>query len=172
MSTQEESEIGLSVYQILSDFDGIRRKILKESPLANQKRLYGLTLRQSTAMNTVMLLMKDHPEGVTLKALSEHVEMNSSAASVMVDKMVVKGYLERAVNPRDRRTVNIRLSAKGEEIIESARTMLMERLAKIMEALSPAEQKQLAKIAQKIKGAVEEVSQKSKTEAKKADKPE
>lgn len=155
MSTDITHPKGLAVYGILTDFDNIRRKVLKNSPLANQKKLYGLTLQQSAAMNQVMLLMADYPQGVTLKMLSERVEMNSSAASVMVDKMVTKGFLERTINPNDRRTINIRLSAKGEKIISGARSLLIQELEKLTIDLTLEELNQLSAIAAKISKSAE-----------------
>lgn len=153
MSTTNAQKMGLAVYQILSDFDSIRRKVLKESPLADQKKLYGLTLRQSAAVNQVMLLMGDYPQGITLKKLAEHLEMQSSAASIMVDKMVNKGFLERHENPEDRRTINIRISPKGAEIIKNARKLLIQKMEKIASALTDDEQQQLNAIATKLKEA-------------------
>lgn len=154
MSENSSPRIGLAVYQILSDFDSIRRRILKDSPIADQKKLYGLTLRQSSAVNQVMLLTDKNPEGVTLKKLAEQLEMQSSAASVMVEKMVAKGFLERTENQRDRRTVNIRISEKGREVINNSRKLLVQKMEKFAFVLTDEEQKMLEEVAAKLKAAV------------------
>lgn len=141
----------MAIYQILTDLDDIRRRILKKAPMADQKKLYGLTLRQSSAVNQIMLLMDNHPQGLSLKKLADSMSMHPSAASIMVDKMVNKGLLERTENPNDRRTVCIRISPKGREIISTARTLLIEEMKSYASQLTLEEQDQLTHIAAKLK---------------------
>ena len=157
MSTANKRNAGMAIYQILSDFDDIRRKVLKNAPMANQKKLYGLTLRQSSAVNQVMLLMGNYPQGISLKSLADRMGMHPSAASIMVDKMVNKGFLERTENPNDRRTVCIRISDTGRQIISDARSLMQKELERFATRLTEEEQSQLAAIAAKLKDiAVEE----------------
>lgn len=158
MQTSNTNQIGSAIYEILSDLDEIRRRVLRNAPMANQKKLYGLTLRQSAAVNQVMLLMTNYPQGITLKNLSDKMQMHPSAASIMVDKMVNKGFLERTENPNDRRTVCIRISAKGKEIITATRTLLKEEIEKYASVLTPEEEAQLVQIAAKLKSQVAEES--------------
>lgn len=158
MCTKTTRSAGMAIYQILSDLDEIRRKVLKNTPMANQKKLYGLTLRQSTAVNQVMLMMSDYPQGISLKNLAERMHMHPSAASIMVDKMVNKGLLERSENPEDRRTICIRISSKGEEIINSARNLLQKEMERFAALLTPEEQIQISNIATKLKSLIGEES--------------
>lgn len=151
MSEQNVQQIGLAIYQILSEFDEVRRRVLRKVPSANQKKIYGLTVRQSAAMSHVMMLMSDHPHGISLKSLSERMSMHPSAASIMVDKMVNKGVLERADNPNDRRTICIRLSAKGQEIIANARKLMQDEMEILATKLTAEEMEQLRNIAAKLK---------------------
>lgn len=156
MSTPNTHQAGMSIYQILSNFDDIRRKVLKNVPSANQKKLFGLTLRQSSAVNQVMLLMSDHPKGISLKSLADRMLMHPSAASIMVDKMVNKGFLERTENPEDRRTVRIRISPKGREIITSARNLMEKEMDKLAAHLTEDEITQLYDIATKLRAIADE----------------
>lgn len=156
MSTQKAHQAGMAIYQILSNFDDIRRKVLKNVPMSNQKKLYGLTLRQSSAIHQVMLLMSHYPKGISLKNLADCMLMHPSAASIMVDKMVNKGFLERTENPEDRRTVCIRISPKGKEIITTARTLLIQEMERYANLLTDNEQTQLVSIAAKLKSISDE----------------
>ena len=52
----------------------------------------------------------------TLGQLAILLDVSKATASVLVQHLVDKGLLERRENPRDRRSVDITLSAKGAEI--------------------------------------------------------
>lgn len=123
--------------------------------MANQKKLYGLTLRQSSAVNQVITLMDESPEGVSLKKLADRMLMHPSAASILVEKMVSKGLMERAENPKDRRTVLIRISNKGREIISNVHNHLLSEVGKLAARLSDEEQDQLIRIAAKIRETIQ-----------------
>ena len=151
MHSNDTHKAGMAIYQILSDFDDIRRKVLRNAPMSSQKKLYGLTLRQSAAVSQVMMLTNDYPEGISLKQLSEQMVMKASAASILVEKMVGKGILERVENPNDRHSIRIRISPAGRELIQSTQQLLSSEMERFASILSIEEQEQLARITTKLK---------------------
>lgn len=152
MSDEATRERGVLLHQILSVFDDVRRMILKEVSTPHQKKLYGLTIRQSSAINQVMLLMKEQPDGVALKTLAKHMQMAVSATSILVENMVSRGFFERTPNPLDRRAICIRLSAKGEAIFRETHELLLNKMTQLSDSLSEEDMASLSQIANKLKG--------------------
>ena len=59
-------------------------------------------------------------EEPTVGRLAELLDVSRQAASKLADEMVGRGYLLRASDPRDRRRLRLRLSAKGRRVRERA----------------------------------------------------
>lgn len=150
MHHPETETSGMTLHQILTVFDDIRRKVLKGSSAPLQKKLYGLTLRQGSAINKVMLLTKESPDGVALKTLAKHMQMAVSATSILVESIVNKGIFVRTQNPSDRRAVLIRLSEKGEQVFRETNDLMLVEMSKLASALTPVELSQLQSISQKL----------------------
>lgn len=150
MTHAEKDNSGIMLHQILTVFDDVRRKVLKGTSAPLQKKLYGLTLRQSSAINQVMLLTQEAPEGVALKMLAQHMQMAVSATSIMVEGMVNKGLFVRAQNPADRRAVCIRLSDKGEQIFRETNQLILDEMSRLSSALTYEELISLHNISTKL----------------------
>jgi DNA-binding MarR family transcriptional regulator len=63
----------------------------------------------------------------TLSQLAERLRIGRSAASLLVDRMVADGLVERAEDTEDRRRTILRLSWRGEELITHLRQGRAER---------------------------------------------
>ena len=150
MAHTNPNESGIILHQILSVFDDIRRKVLKESSAPLQKKLYGLTLRQGSTINKVMLLTKESPDGVALNILAQHMQMAGSATSILVESIVSKGLFVRTQNPSDRRAVLIRLSEKGEQVFRETNSLMLSEMSKLSTVLSDSELETLRLIADKL----------------------
>ncbi len=55
-----------------------------------------------------------HDEGVSIRALSEHVQLASTHVTTEVGRLIRKGLLTKRTNTRDRRGVLVKLSRPGE----------------------------------------------------------
>ncbi len=91
-------------------------------------RLYNLTL--------------EHPEGVSLKALTRLLGVSQSAASMTVGNLLQKGLVCRNVNPADRRQALFTISPAERVHFDTMATAQCEATAKILADL-PAEKKKL-----------------------------
>lgn len=99
--------------RLLEILDDMRRDSIKAINAPVQKKMYGLTVRQGSAVSQLKLMLEDTPEGVSLKSLAKRLQMTIPATSLLVDNMVSKGFMERTPNPNDRRAVCIRLTERG-----------------------------------------------------------
>lgn len=69
--------------------------------------------------NVLRILRGQHPNYCNLKLIKERMLDKMSDASRIIDKLLVKGLIERNECPNDRRQVNILISAKGLELLKS-----------------------------------------------------
>ncbi len=78
-----------------------------------------------------------------MSEVAEHLGFSLPSASRLVDGLVARGALERAVSQLDRRRVALTLSERGEADLEAARKGATASLAERLLALPPAERSML-----------------------------
>jgi DNA-binding MarR family transcriptional regulator len=66
----------------------------------------------------------DESKGKTMSAIAKAAEMNSPAATKLVDRLVSENIVYRRHSRADRRIVNIFLTEKGSKILSDARDVL------------------------------------------------
>ena len=75
---------------------------------------YGITMQQ---FNILRILRGQHPGPATIKLLKERMLDKMSDASRIVEKLRVKGLVERNICPNDRRHCDVVISEKGLELL-------------------------------------------------------
>lgn len=85
-----------------------------ESQLKVFFKSYGLTNQQ---YNILRILRGQNPKPCTINLLRERMLDKMSDASRIVERLRIKGLLERTVSPTDRRSVDITISQKGLELL-------------------------------------------------------
>ena len=63
-------------------------------------------------------------DGVSIRRLAEHVQLASTHVTTEVGRLVRKGLLAKAANPRDRRGVLVGLSPRGEAAVDEVAPFL------------------------------------------------
>ncbi len=88
------------------------------------------------SMPQLSILMQLHYKGPCgMSEISERFDITAAAASQLVDKLVIAGYLKRAEDPHDRRAKQLTLSASGAELIKlgiEERYRWMDHLAEML----------------------------------------
>ncbi len=64
------------------------------------------------------------PEGMRLTALADAALMTKQSMGYLVDDLEALGYVERAADPADRRAKLVRLTARGQQVDETVRTVI------------------------------------------------
>lgn len=75
-----------------------------------------ITIQQ---FNVLRILRGQYPNYCNLKLIKERMLDRMSDASRIIDKLLQKGYVERKSCPNDRRSVNLLISEKGLELLQS-----------------------------------------------------
>jgi len=60
-------------------------------------------------------------------SVAEKMSLSLSRVSRIIEKMVNKGFLNRTINKEDRRAIDIKMTKKGENILQSIVVFLKER---------------------------------------------
>lgn len=114
----------------------------------NHFKKYGVTGQQ---FNVLRILRGQHPNPATIKLLKERMLDKMSDASRIVEKLRVKGLVERHISSSDRRNCDVFISTKGIKLLSE-----IDKEDKVMEEffsnLSAAEKKQLNDLLDKLRG--------------------
>jgi DNA-binding MarR family transcriptional regulator len=98
----------------------------------------------------VLMAIKDIPNPVTQKAVADWLDRNHNSISLILDRMVRDGLIERARDLNDRRAVRLVISPKGERIYQQGRHLVSGLVSEIMSDLCDKEIRTFIRILEKI----------------------
>ena len=136
MSKDPIDETFIMLFEIV---DKLSQKGLATSAKRNVALLESLSVRQQKTLYAVISMTKFNPTGVNLKDLAARMNITVPAASVLVESMVQRGFLEREINPNDRRAVCISISATGHQIFNVIRQEMSIQVNKLADLMSSEE---------------------------------
>ena len=105
----------------------------------------GLTAPQ---LATLLAVRKLHP--ITVGALAKSVHLSQATMTGILNRLERRGVIERERSGLDRRSVVIKLTKKGEQIIEDAPSLLQDRFRRELLTLQEWEQTQMLSTLQRI----------------------
>jgi len=94
------------------------------------------TSPQLSVLQIRMLLMLDQHSLIRLSDLAGRLDISAPSASRVVNRLVDEGLVLRRVPDHDRRTVQLRLSAKGRRMLDRIRTARRAGIAEILERMT------------------------------------
>ena len=109
----------------------------------------GISVQQ---FNILRILRGMHPEPATVKLLTERMLDKMSNASRLVDKLKLKGLVEREACHEDRRRVNVRITKDGLELLAMASMKIEEQEEALSFCLSVQEAETLSQLLDKFRG--------------------
>jgi DNA-binding MarR family transcriptional regulator len=95
-----------------------------------------LELDMSTPQFKALLLISEE-EGIRMRELARRLGGSFSNATVLVDRLVDRGLVERLADHQDRRVVLVRATEDGRQLIEQLVTCWRILSASLLEALDP-----------------------------------
>ncbi len=101
--------------------------------------------------NVLRILKGQHPKPATIQLITERMISKSSNATRLVEKMRLKGLVERQSCAMDRRKVDVIISEKGLELLLQVNP-LVEAGAKRFDNLSDQEVEELNRLLDKMRG--------------------
>jgi DNA-binding MarR family transcriptional regulator len=129
MSSQKRrrsAHLDASEYQQLASFRFALRSFLRFSEVAAQK--VGLTAQHYQALLAVCASADGH---VTINDLAKQLLIRHNSAVGLVDRLTSQGLVSREPSPDDGRKVILRLTAKGDRVLEKLAEVHREELRRI-----------------------------------------
>lgn len=118
----------------------IRNILELQDELIHQRAVWDaepwLGLEMSTPQLKALLLISEE-SGIRMRELARRLGGSFSNATVLVDRLVERGLVERLPEPQDRRVVLVRATEEGQHIIEQLVTSWRALSAPLLEALAP-----------------------------------
>lgn len=81
-----------------------------------QLKPFGISLQQ---FNILRILRGQYPKPSTINLLKERMLDKSSDASRLIERLRLKGYVERVICPKDRRSVDIKITTEGLNLLNT-----------------------------------------------------
>src|ERR687894_1955009 len=95
-----------------------------------------LELDMSTPQLKALLLISEE-RGIRMRELSRRLGGSFSNATVLVDRLVDRGLVERMADPQDRRVVLVRAADEGQQLIDQLVTSWRTLSTPLLESLAP-----------------------------------
>ena len=143
---QTAADITASVHNCETSLTPLNRDTRNEGAQSHTQKIMGLAVRQMNALGALNRLMTNRQEGIPLKTLAHYLRMSIPSTSLLVDSMVKKGLFDRKENPRDRRSLCIRLSEEGESRFQMLFNGMKEKLDTLFSILSQEDKENFCRI--------------------------
>lgn len=130
MLESQEAQIALVLYQVAQGIENLVRK---------RGEAFGLS---STQLQTLLFLSKAHPVYSNIGSIARRFSITPATATRVIDALEEKGLVLRARKEEDRRTVTVRLTEAGRELVAKI-SGLGEELERLVEKASKDRQEAL-----------------------------
>jgi DNA-binding MarR family transcriptional regulator len=131
------------IESLIQKFHAIRHKMLAGSFILSAQN-------QIPNSQWIVLYSVYHNEGIGIKELSNTLGISSSAATQLVDNLVIKGHLVREESTEDRRALKIHLSEKTKEILEVRKAQGFSKVYDLFDVLSDDELQIFCDLSKKV----------------------
>jgi DNA-binding MarR family transcriptional regulator len=110
----------------------------------------GGSLEDRSFLFRIMILLAQSSAPLTMSELSTELNVPMSTATRIVDWLVRGDLVTRVNDPNDRRVVRVGMSKSGSELYETGMTYNKQRIEKLLQNFSSAEQTQLLMLMNKL----------------------
>lgn len=100
--------------------------------------------------NVLRILRGQNDTPANLSTLNERMISKMSNTTRLVDKLILKGYVNRITCPSNRRKIEIRITKKGETALEKMDVAMYAAEKKILKNMTKKQQEQLNELLDKI----------------------
>lgn len=114
-----------------------------------QKQIKANGLKITIDQWLVLKSLKENPD-CTQAELAEKVFKDSASITRILDLLVQSEYVEREINPNDRRKFNLSVTSKGESILADTYTVVLQNRKKALEGITENEIQIMSETLKKI----------------------
>ncbi len=123
------------------------RRIARATDLRSRGLMqsHGLTGPQLTTLQTIARL-----QPVTAGAVARQIHLGQPTLTGVLNRLERQGLVQRSRGERDRRAVELRLTAEGERVLQAAPSVLEDKFQRRLAELKPWEQTQILATLQRL----------------------
>ena len=137
-----------SIYEV-AYFNLLKTASWIEEQIKNALRPYGLTHAQ---LNALYILFEKDPEPVSASELKKKILVSNPDVTRLMDRLVIKGFVERTMCPENRRKIDISLTESGRKLFQEAHQSVKQALGNFFEnQLTEIEAKELRDLMYKMR---------------------
>lgn len=103
----------------------------------------------------VLLYLIDENNGANAYEISQRFDVNTSRVAAVLKSLCKKGFIQRIIDPMDKRKIQVYITDKGREYGEERRQEIIIKMSKILSQLGEYDAKEYVRILQKISNIVE-----------------
>jgi DNA-binding MarR family transcriptional regulator len=123
------------------------RRIIRATDLQSKRmvKACGLTIPQVMVLRAIADL-----GDVTVRRVSDHVSLSQATVTTILNRLEARELVIRVRSETDKRVVNARLTAAGQQVLEDAPTLLHEKFIERFESLSGSEQTRVLEALERV----------------------
>lgn len=134
----------IEIKRLIDVFESVSRAERKKQPL--------LGLKHSEIR--VLLCLKDisyDTDGIaSISEISKRMSVTSPTVTELVKALSSKGYIDRSTNSKDKRVVDLKLTATGEEIVAKGSCYFTALFAGLVDKLGPEKSEMLLELLEQV----------------------
>lgn len=115
--------------------------------------------RPPLSRERLLVIINKYPDGVRQKTVADEVGINQSSTSELINKLESDGYLERKVDPADKRATLLYLTEKGTARACEVEDAREERFKDIFDVLNEEEKQALSDLLDKLLAGLQETKE-------------
>lgn len=115
-----------------------------------QRSIHRNTLDASRGELGLIILLHQHPQGLTAGELGEKLRISSSGVANVLKQLESKGLVVRSVSTCDRRRIVVSITDKGEQIAREHCSLLTRDMAQALAELGEEDTQELIRIFRKL----------------------
>jgi DNA-binding MarR family transcriptional regulator len=138
--------------------EAVARELLDFVPFAMRLIRTEMRCRRGSDLTVTQfrsLVFLQRNSGAALRQVAEHLGLTPPTVSNMIHRLVERGLIERPDSAADRRRVELRLTARGNALVERVRGETVVRFAERFGNLPPAEREKLISALDLLRGILE-----------------
>lgn len=132
------------------DRESLVENLLTSLPMIYKKVMRGLPSFGISKQQMKLLAHINEENGRPMKYYSDRMMIPKSNLTVIADKLIEEGLLERKLEPNDRRVITLKITDKGKEQLLKFRKILKEEMLKKLEVLDDEDIRKLNKLIKEI----------------------
>ncbi len=144
--SRERPDLDFAPLQVLSRVDRLARHLERA-----RRTAFGASDLELWEFDVLSALRRaGHPYQLSPKALLQQTLVSSGTMTNRIDRMVVRGLVERRTDPNDGRGILVVMTAAGADRVDAAITTLVAAEAELLDGLSRTDQERLSALLRKL----------------------